>query len=109
MLNKTKYILAAVMILSAVLITSAGRLDYPREDRECYYSQLAPGVPIYLCFVAGTNAMEASFLTYQPMHEFYTPQLKEVAWNSNMAVSGKRTIRTLDVTGSPSYLYTKHP
>lgn len=115
MLNKTKYIFVVLAVLLVVSIVSAGRLDYPNSNRDCYGSELAPGVPVYLCFISGTDAMEASFLQYGTMHEYYTPQLKEINITGGetltLSATPKKSIMqygTLIVTGSPSYIYTKH-
>ena len=115
MLNKTKILISMAILLLIVSIVSAGRLDYPNSNRNCYGSELAPGVPIYLCFIDNTEAMEASFLQYTTMHEYYTPQLKEINVTGGETItltisSKKATLEhgTLMVTGAPSYIYAKH-
>jgi len=116
MLNKTnKLLMSVALLLLIVSIVNAGRLDYPNSNRDCYGTELAPGVPIFLCFISGTEAMEASFLQYAPMHEYYTPQLKEinVTGGETLTLSGQSrkesiTYGTLTIIGSPSYIYTKH-
>ena len=107
MLGKYKYLVLGFALILVVLpsIIQAARLDDPRTDRECYHAEL----PFYVCVIAGTDIMEASFLEYQQMHDYYTPQLKESVYTTgNQAVlSQKKTIGTMTITGAPSYLYTK--
>jgi len=112
--TKYKYLVAGFAIILFVLpsVIQAERLDNPIEGRDCYGDELFPGQPIYFCMLQGsTDTMEKSFFDYQTMHDFYTPQLKETAWGiGNVQITGKKTIQigTMEITGNPSYTYTKH-
>ena len=105
------YLVAGIAIILFVMpmIIQAGRLDDPRTNRDCYNENL----PFYVCVIQGTNIMEASFLTYEPMHDYYTPQLKEINWAvGNQAVSGKRVTQvkignTVQTVGNIAYSYVK--
>ena len=105
--KKYKYLVIGFALILFVLpsVVQSGRLDDPRENRECYKT----GLPFYVCVIQGTMIMEASFMEYQQMHDYYTPQLKETAYTvGNQAIqSQNRTINTMTITGSPLYLYTK--
>ena len=118
MLKKYQYLVVGFAIILFVLpaVVMSARLDDPRTNRECYKS----GLPFYVCVIEGTNIMEASFLTYEPMHDYYTPQLREVYYTvGNQAISLRerqysvthKTIETelgvMTITGAPSYLYVK--
>ena len=107
MKNKYKYLVIGLALILFVLpgIVSSERLNDPRENRECYKGDL----PFYVCVIQNTMIMEASFMEYSQMHDYYTPQLKETVYTvGNQAIqSQKRTIGTLTITGSPSYLYSK--
>jgi hypothetical protein len=113
---KTRYFLGiAAILLAAPFIVTAGD-PVGSEDRECYGSELAPGVPVFLCMFAGTQSMDKSFLTYSPMNAYYTPQLKEIdlTGGATQTLSGgskkktSATAGTLTITGGPSYMYVKH-
>ena len=108
LMNKNiQYLVAGLALILFVLpaVVSSERLNDPRENRECYKGDL----PFFVCVIEGTIIMEASFLEYQQMHEYYTPQLKETAYTTgNQAIqSQKKTIGTMTITGAPSYLYSK--
>ena len=111
MLKKYKYLVAGIAIILFVmpLIVSSERLNDPRMNRDCYRGDL----PFYVCVIQGTNIMEASFIAYQPMHDYYTPQLKEIPYTTgNMAISKRTTgsvrIGTYTVSNSAiEYSYVK--
>lgn len=114
MLNTQKYIfLSIALIMLIVPMSNAARLNYANENRECYSSQLAPGIPIFFCFVQGTEAMEASFFSYQPMHDYYTPQLREINISGGETYTfSSKTKRfsptSLSTIGNLSYVYSKN-
>ena len=92
MLKKYKYLVAGVaLILFALPMTiQAIRLDAPAEDRDCVKWGTSSG--LYMCFVSMDGTYAKWFTGYQPMHDYYTPQLKETYWGvGNQAASQRKT------------------
>ena len=104
-MNKIEKILVICAI--AVLILPAVALEVPSENRDCYIW----GTQLYMCFVSQDGSYAKWFTGYQEMHDYYTPQLREVnitGGETYPLTVQTRTIGSIMVTGSPSYLYVKN-
>ena len=107
MKNKTKYFLIGLLIILLVTIATAQQFPDPNEPRDCYKWGITEG--LYMCFVPTTGEYATWFYSYIEMHEYYTPQLKEinVTGGETLTLSGSNN-GSLTITGAPSYIYTKH-
>ena len=113
MKNKLKYFFVGFIIILSVMIVNAQQFPSPNEPRDCYKWGVTEG--LYMCFVPLTGEYATWFYSYIEMHEYYTPQLKEInvtaGETQTLTTSPKKAsleYDTLMVTGSPSYIYAKH-
>lgn len=104
-------ILAILGIILIISISSAGVLEVPNENRDCYHWGTLG--TLYMCFVSVDGSYAKWFYDYAPMHNYYTPQLKEI----NITAGETYTLSSIPnespdmrimITGAPSYMYVKN-
>ena len=105
-----KTIEKAILICAVIglIIAPAIALEVPQENRDCYAWGETSG--LFMCFVSLDGSYAKWFYSYTDMHNYYTPQLKEV-WvgggeTITLTAQNKNEVRIM-VTGAPSYVYVK--
>ena len=103
-----KKIKKALLICAVVgfIIAPAFALEVPQENRDCY----SWGSQLFMCFVSVDGSYAKWFTGYDQMHDYYTPQLREVnigAGETYILSAQNKNSGVMMVTGSPSYMYVK--
>jgi len=101
---KTIYKALLICAIVGLIISPVIALEVPQENRECHIW----GTQIFMCFVSADGTYAKWFTGYQPMHDYYTPQLREVniSAGETYTLTASKPISIM-VTGSPSYVYVK--